>query len=57
MDSRGEVVAGGAELPLSRVRCLSGRHPGNMPGEWRRGEIRHDRKEVCDVLNQNVLSL
>lgn len=57
MDSRGEVVAGGAELPLSRVRCLSGRHPGNMPGEWRRGEIRHDRKEVCDVLNHNVLSL
>ncbi len=47
--NRWEVAVGGSQLPLRRVRCLSGRHPGSMPGRGRedgvRSEIRHDGKK------------
>lgn len=29
---------GGTQLPLSRVRCLSGRHPGSKPGRGKTEE-------------------
>lgn len=41
---------GGSQLPLHRVHCLSGKHPGSMPGrgreDGRRSEIRHIRKKA-----------
>lgn len=45
--NRWEGVAGGTQLPLSRARCLSGRHPGSKPGRGREGrrEIRHDGRK------------
>lgn len=33
VDNREEVVEGGSQLPLSKARCLSGKHPGSTPGK------------------------
>lgn len=33
VDSREEAVGGGSQLPLSKARSLSGKHPGSTPGK------------------------
>lgn len=33
VDSREEAAVGGSQPPLSKARCLSGKHPGNKPGK------------------------
>jgi len=39
--NRGEAAVGGTRLPLCRVRCLSGRHPGSMPARGKGdGDVR-----------------
>lgn len=39
-DNKEEVVVGGSRLPLSTVRCLSGKHPGSTPGKTDGTEVR-----------------
>lgn len=52
--NKGEAAAGGSRLPLSTVRCPSGKHPGSTPGERDGADVRQERRRrkgfsVCEA--------